>query len=136
MSKITGSCLCGSVKYSTDADPAMIAVCHCPDCQKQTGTAFSVNVLVPNDQIEMSGNSLTQYVVKGASGEEVTRNFCNKCGSPLSTYMPAFSHLAALKAGTMDDNSWVEPGIQIWCENAQDWGVLNDEIQKTPKNPG
>jgi len=135
MSKITGSCLCGSVKYAADAEPAMTVVCHCADCQRQTGTAFSVNVLVPNDQVDMSGDSLTQYVVKGASGEDVVRNFCNKCGSPLPTYLPAFNHLAAVKVGTMDDSSWVEPGIQIWCENAKTWGVLNDENQKAPQNP-
>ena len=136
MNDISGSCLCGAVTYSADAEPAMIAVCHCPDCQKQTGTAFSVNVLVPGDKVEMSGESLSQYVVKGDSGENVTRNFCNKCGSPLSTVLDGFGGLAAIKAGTMKDNSWVKPGIQIWCDSAKTWGVLDDDIQKAPKNPG
>lgn len=136
MNDISGSCLCGAVTYSTDAEPAMIAVCHCPDCQRQTGTAFSVNVLVPNDQVEMSGPSLTQYVVKGDSGNTVTRNFCNKCGSPLSTVLDEFGGLAAIKSGTMKDSSWVKPNIQIWCDSAQSWGVLDDAIQKAPKNPG
>ncbi len=136
MNDISGSCLCGEVTYSADAEPAMIAVCHCPDCQKQTGTAFSVNVLVPGDKVEMSGSSLSQYVVKGDSGQNVTRNFCNKCGSPLSTVLDAFGGMAAIKAGTMKDNSWVTPGVQIWCDSAQSWGVLDDDIQKAPKNPG
>lgn len=136
MSKIAGGCLCGNVRYSSDAEPAMIAVCHCPDCQKQSGGAFSVNVLVPKETVAFTGDTREQYVVNGDSGMTVTRNFCKNCGSPLSTELEAFDNLAAVKAGTLDDSSWVEPNIQIWCSSAQPWGELNDELQKADKNPG
>ncbi len=135
MGDISGGCLCGAVRYSTAAEPAMIAVCHCVDCQKQSGGAFSVNVLVPNDQLEMVGETLTQYKINGASGQNVTRNFCNRCGSPISTVLDAFGGLAAIKSGTLDDRSWVKPTIQIWCDSAQPWGVLAGDLQKAPQNP-
>ncbi len=113
----------------------MTAFCHCADCQKQSGGAFSVNVLVPNDQIEIAGKTLTQYEITGTSGQKVTRNFCNRCGSPLTTVLDAFGGLAAIKAGTLDDSSWVKPGIEIWCDSAQPWGVVGDGLQKAPQNP-
>ena len=47
MAKLTGGCLCGSVRYECDATPLGTAVCHCTHCQKVSGSAFSVNVLVP-----------------------------------------------------------------------------------------
>jgi hypothetical protein len=50
MPKIEGSCLCGSVKYSSDSEPVMTAVCHCENCQRQTGTAFSIIVGVAAQQ--------------------------------------------------------------------------------------
>ncbi len=135
MGDISGGCLCGAVRYSTAAEPAMIAVCHCTDCQKQSGSAFSVNVVVPNDQITMDGETLTRFDVTGASGQTVSRYFCNRCGSPLTTVPEAFGGLAVIKAGTLDDSSWVKPGIQIWCDSAQDWGLLADDLQKAPQNP-
>ncbi len=135
MSDISGGCLCGAVRYSTKAEPAMIAVCHCTDCQKQNGTAFSVNVLVPFDQVEISGESLAQYESTGTSGQKVSRNFCSNCGSPLATLFEGFGGLAAIKVGTLDDNSWVKPGVQIWCDSLQPWGVVTDELDKAPKNP-
>ncbi len=113
----------------------MIAVCHCTDCQKQSGSPFSVNVGVPNDQITMEGETLTRFDVTGASGQNVSRYFCNRCGSPLKTVLEAFGGLAVIKAGTLDDSSWVKPGIQIWCDSAQDWAVLADDLQKAPQNP-
>ncbi|MFK7966604.1 MAG: GFA family protein [Burkholderiaceae bacterium] len=136
MSKISGSCLCGKVTYSSKAEPAMIAVCHCPDCQKQSGSPFSVNVLVPNDEVDLKGDSLSQFTVTGDSGMPVTRNFCNACGSPITTVLPAFNNLAAVKSGTLDDSSWVEPTIEIWCDSKQPWSKINSEIPTAAKNPG
>lgn len=136
MSKIKGSCLCGQVSYQSSADePSMMAICHCPDCQKQNGAAFSINVLVPTASIKFEGKSLAQYIVNGDSGTPVTRNFCNNCGSPLSTELDAFGNLAAIKAGTLEDSSWVKPSIQIWCDAAQPWGVLDNSIECKAENP-
>ncbi|HET8535571.1 MAG TPA: GFA family protein, partial [Solirubrobacteraceae bacterium] len=55
---ITGRCLCGAVSYTVDAEPAVQAVCHCTDCQRQTGNPFSVIVAVPRDAFEISGDTL------------------------------------------------------------------------------
>lgn len=137
MPKIQGSCLCGQVTYSSSAEePAMMVVCHCPDCQKQSGTAYSTNVLVPTSSISFEGDSRAQYVVNGDSGQPVTRNFCNNCGSPLTTEMPAFDHLAAVKAGTLADSSWVKPTVQIWCDSSQPWRQLDETLDKVSANPG
>lgn len=137
MPKIQGSCLCGKVRYSSTAEePAMMVVCHCPDCQRQSGSAYSTNVLVPTASISFEGDSRSQYVVNGDSGLPVTRNFCRDCGSPLTTELEAFDNLAAVKAGTLDDSSWVKPTIQIWCNSAQPWGPIDDSIAKAPANPG
>jgi hypothetical protein len=46
--KIEGGCLCGKVRYSADVEPAFVGVCHCKNCQKGTGSAFSVVVGLPN----------------------------------------------------------------------------------------
>jgi hypothetical protein len=135
MTKIKGSCLCGQVTYHSDANPAVQIMCHCPDCQKQTGTAFSVNVLVPTASIVFKGESRKQYVVTGDSGKPVVRNFCGNCGSPLSTEMEGFGNLAAVKAATLEDDSWVKPEIQIWTDSAKHYGTPNTELKHWPRNP-
>lgn len=137
MSNIQGSCLCGQISYkTTETEPTMTAVCHCKDCQKQTGTAFSVNVLVPTDTIAFQGEGLKQFVVNGDSGQSVTRNFCGNCGSPLTTQLAAFNDLSAIKAGTLDDSSWVKPGVQIWCNSVQPWAELDGTLDRVDANPG
>ena len=56
MSKaLTGGCLCGAVTYACEAAPLATAICHCEDCQRQTGTAFSVLVAVPAEALRIDG---------------------------------------------------------------------------------
>jgi hypothetical protein len=42
MPQITGGCLCGVVRFSANAEPAFVGICHCKDCQKFSGSAFAV----------------------------------------------------------------------------------------------
>ncbi|PMD49080.1 hypothetical protein L207DRAFT_560581 [Hyaloscypha variabilis F] len=42
-----GSCMCGAVKYEFTGSPAAKALCHCTDCQKWSGSAYTSNVAVP-----------------------------------------------------------------------------------------
>ena len=76
MSKMNGSCLCGSIRYTCDAEPLLTAVCHCPHCQKQSGTSFSVIVAVPKDSLTIAGQTLKTFDDVGESGLPVLRRFC------------------------------------------------------------
>jgi hypothetical protein len=57
---LTGGCNCKSIRYTIDADPIMVAQCHCRNCQRQSGSAFSVNVVVANPAVTVTG-TLTDY---------------------------------------------------------------------------
>jgi hypothetical protein len=59
MPEMTGGCLCGQVRYSANGEPAFVGVCHCRNCQKQTGTAFSVLVGVPKTAMSLQGRLKT-----------------------------------------------------------------------------
>ena len=135
MSKIEGGCLCGNVHYSSDAEPVMVAACHCTHCRKQSGTAYSMNIAVPAASVKLSGDALKTYVDAGTSGLKVLRNFCGNCGSPIASDIEAFPGLLFLKAGTLDDPSWVKPGAEIWCDSKLSWATLGSDLPSMPGNP-
>ncbi|MFM8480105.1 MAG: GFA family protein [Gammaproteobacteria bacterium] len=135
MSKIAGGCLCGAVRYSTDAAPLMTAVCHCKNCQRQSGTAFSVVVAVPKGALIFEGREPDSYVDTGDSGLAVNRRFCATCGSPVFSEPAATPQMDWLKAGTLDDTSWIQPQVNVWCESAQPWVQLDDALPCVPRNP-
>ena len=68
MPQITGSCVCGQLRYTAQAEPIFSAVCHCKTCQKQTGTAFRVVIAVPLAAVSIQGSPTFNYphLVEGA----------------------------------------------------------------------
>jgi hypothetical protein len=81
MTELSGSCLCGAVTYSCTADPLFTAICHCTECQKQTGTAFSIIVGVPKAAFQVEGNPSTFTTIGDDTHKETIRHFCSNCGS-------------------------------------------------------
>jgi hypothetical protein len=135
MPKIQGGCLCGAVRYHCDAAPLMTAVCHCRSCQRQSGSAFSIIVGVPKGALMFEGAPPAAYRDSGDSGMPVERKFCAKCGSPIFSDVAATPDLDWIKAGTLDDTSWLQPQVNLWCDSAQSWVQLSDKIPKVPRNP-
>ena len=137
MTQIRGGCLCGAVRYEASSKPAMVAVCHCTTCQKNTGSAFSLNLGLPQDAVSIQGDTLVTYEDRaGASGKPFYRSFCSRCGSPISGKGDAYAGLIFIKAGTLDDPSWVKPNAHIWCSEKQPWVKIEEGVAKAPGNPG
>lgn len=129
MGKLDGRCLCGAVSYSSRAEPMFTAVCHCRDCQRQTGTAFSVVVGVAAPELDVEGDVATVITVGDDHGGDVQRQFCPACGSPILSLSPGLPGVALIKAGTLDDPSWLEPQLEVWGSSAQPW------VEQSPARP-
>ena len=135
MGSVTGGCLCGKVRYNAEADPVFIGVCHCRNCQKESGSAFAIVVGVPQTALIVQGE-LKTYTDKGDSGQPMYRRFCPECGSTVLDEAGAMPGVLMVQVGTLDDPSWVKPTSQIYCDSAQPWVQLGGEWQRFPKMPG
>lgn len=135
MREMRGGCLCGQVRYSANAEPALIAVCHCKNCQKQAATAFSVVVAIPKSAMSIQGQ-LKTYQDRGDSGQPVRRNFCPECGSPITSDVAVMPDLTFIKAGTLDDTSWLDPKMHVYCDSKQHWTPIPEGSEKFAKMPG
>ena len=130
MGQLDGRCLCGKVTYHCDAEPMTTLLCHCTDCQRQTGTAFSIVVGVERDALHVDGDTVSSFTTVGEdTGEAVHRQFCTACGSPIVSLPDATPDLAFIKAGTLNDRSWLEPEMEIWCRSAHPYVTFDDELR-------
>lgn len=136
MPKIEGGCLCGSVRYHSDAEPVMQAVCHCETCRRISGSTYSFNVAVPEESLVVKGEVATYEDHSGASGKPMYRRFCPKCGSSLYGGGPHYGPLAFIKAGTLDDASWVAPEVHIWTVEKLPWTPIPEGATLIEQNPG
>ena len=84
---LSGSCLCGQINLTISSQPMMAGVCHCKNCQKQTGSAFSTLAGFPLSDIDFGDSELSMYedsatesgsVVKRFFAENADRRFIHK----------------------------------------------------------
>ena len=129
MGHLDGHCLCGSVTYHCEGEPMATLLCHCTDCQRQTGTAFSIVVGVERDTLHIDGPIGSYTTIGEDTQEAVHRQFCSACGSPIVSLPDATPDLAFIKAGTLDDRSWLEPEMEIWARSAHPYVAFDEEAR-------
>jgi hypothetical protein len=129
----TGGCLCGAIRYECSAEPIFMGNCHCRDCQRDTGSAYAAEILVPRNALTITGD-VKYYDTTGDSGGIVSRGFCPICGSRLFAKLP-FTELMAITAGSLDDPSGFKPVMDVYTVSAQPWDYMNPDLPKFAKLP-
>jgi hypothetical protein len=120
-----GGCSCGAVRYRLTSDPLFVHCCHCLNCQRQTGSAFVVNLLIETDRIELLASEPEPVdVPRGRSGKQ--RIFrCPSCQvAVFSRYTRATVRF--VRGGTLDDPSSIEPDVHIYTRSKLPWVTLPD----------
>ena len=129
-----GGCHCGAIRYTCDKEPELTFYCHCSDCQRTTGGPFSVELMIDAGALSIDG-TLESYVVEGDSGKPVTRWFCGGCGSGIFLECQSDPGYVFLKVGSLDDASWVRPGMHIFTVAKQPWTLITDDLPQYERMP-
>ncbi|GAB0118335.1 GFA family protein [Acidisoma sp. 7E03] len=116
----TGGCLCGACRYRTEAIPLNVRICHCSRCQRATGGLFFARLLVPLDQVTITG-PVTWFAAESG----LRRGFCSQCGTALFTERAAQGAIG-LSIGSLDDPDRHEPTEHIWVSSKRPWLVCAD----------
>jgi len=124
---MTGACQCRGVRYEIRAEPMALYSCHCTECQRQSGAAFGLSLLVPRDAIVVTEGEPAVWVRTADSGNTMDCIFCPTCGVRLYHLPHARPNVAIVKPGTLDDTSWLDPVGHIWTKSAQAWVDIPDE---------
>ena len=114
-----GGCQCGSVRYRFEAEPLGLAVCHCTECQRQSGSAFGMSLAVPSDSFRLLRGELKTFTVPCDSGRTKHCAFCPSCGTRI--YHRTIEAVLSIKPGTLDDTTWLSPAAHYWTKRKQPW---------------
>jgi len=131
----SGGCLCGAIKYEFDKSNLISAHhCHCIDCQKSTGSGKSTILMLPAQAILMNGE-LKFYTSPTSSGRNMSRGFCEECGSPVLSFIKEMQEVNFLKAGSLDDSSWLKIDSNFYSSSAHSWSPIDEDILSFTHNP-
>jgi hypothetical protein len=115
------------VRYSLVSEPLFIHCCHCLNCQRQTGSAFVINLLIEAERAELVAGVPFAVDVPRDDGS-VQRIFrCPTCQiAVFSQY--GRPDLRFVRGGTLDDPSAVQPDVHIYTRSKVDWVVLPESV--------
>ena len=132
----SGKCQCGKISYTFNKEKVISAHhCHCKDCQRATGCGKATIIFLAKKNIEVEGE-LKYYESVGTAGSRVRRGFCAECGSGVLSYAKEVPHIIYLKAGTLDDSSWIKIDSNFFTSSAEEWNKPDETIKSFEKNPG
>jgi hypothetical protein len=126
---IEGGCRCGRVRYRATVDnwPRVYA-CHCLDCQTWSGSAFSLQFILPEDRLEVTGAPQIFELTSPASGRTSRQRACPVCFTRVYNTNSARPGLAVVRAGTLDRSDELKVVAHIWTKRRMDGIVIPDDV--------
>jgi hypothetical protein len=119
-SQLEGRCACGAVRYRLTSEPLFVHCCHCLNCQRQTGSAFVINILIESDRVELLAGEPHSVSVPRSGDKTQTIWRCPSCEVALySDY--GSPRILFVRAGTLDDPAAVSPDVHIYTRSKLPW---------------
>jgi hypothetical protein len=128
--KVEGSCHCGKISYEGEVDPDTVAICHCTDCQKLSGSVYRIGIPAPAQTFVLKGEPKS-YVKTAESGTKRVHAFCPDCGSPVYSTQIGTPTSYTLRVGALKQRHQLNPPKrQIWTRSALSWSGDIRNIEK------
>lgn len=128
--KIDGACHCGRISYEAEVNPDLVVICHCTDCQTNSGAPYRANVPVLLENFRLKGEPKT-YVKTGDSGRKGRLSFCGDCGSALFSNREEGATYVNLRLGSVRQRAQLVPKAQYFCRSAMPWTF---ELSQIPRS--
>ncbi len=127
---ISGSCLCGGVRFEIEKAVGPVEICHCNRCRKTTGSASLPAIgVMTEDYRFLAGHELVKTYEAPILYEPPAYQsmFCSNCGSPVPPVDPVGDWLE-IPAGIFDDDPWIKPDKHIFVEFVPPWDEIADSL--------
>jgi len=118
-SSLSGSCLCGAVRYSMTGEELRFLHCHCTRCRKASGTGHASNLFVKGTLNWEAGENLVKSF-KLPEAERFTNTFCSICGGRVPLFIENMG-MVFIPAGSLDVEPGIKPQARIFSNSRAAW---------------
>jgi len=127
---LTGSCLCGAVRYEADQLASPIGHCHCRTCRKANSSAYTSTARVARSAFRFTAGEDKLNAFESTPGK--LRRFCSVCGTEvLAEWLN--QDVVILRVATLDDDPGVRPVVHIWTSHDLPWLTDEGDVLRLPE---
>jgi hypothetical protein len=124
---LAGGCPCEAVRFVIRTMPLLVYACHCSRCQRSSGSAFAMAMPIAPEGFALTRGRPKSWRRTGPSGVSI-RWFCGDCGGCVYEESDGRQGLV-VRAGTLDDTSWLRPIAHVHLNSAQAWERIPNPAQ-------
>ncbi len=124
----SGKCLCGNFETTVEGSFGDVRYCHCSQCRRGNGSAFSANARIDQSQWTLEGprDEITEFEHKPG----MFKAFCSKCGSPLYARSSQDPKDIRVRLGGFEGNLDVAITGHVWTSSKSTWYAIEDSIPR------
>ena len=134
MSTLSGSCLCGAVRYTVSGEAQRFYHCHCSRCRKASGTGHASNLFVQGSLTWNSGEELVR-TFKLPEAARFANSFCEVCGSRMPRFIEKLG-MVFIPAGSLEDEPDLRPQARIFLDSRAKWSCDESALPGFEQYPG
>jgi len=130
-----GGCFCSKIRMSYSGEPNAHVLCHCLDCKKISGSTYSNNVVVPENNFKLVSGSPKTISKVADSGKNITSHFCGDCGTTVYRTGESFPNAVIIKAGVLDDPEWASKNVpkgELFAPRRVEWVPVIEGAAQVP----
>ncbi len=124
---LSGSCLCGAVRYEVSGEPKRFYHCHCSRCRKASGTGHATNLMVAPEALTWTAGEELVASFKLPEAERFRSCFCRHCGAPLPREVKEIG-MVVIPAGSLDCEVPMQPQARIFYGSRTSWSCSGDAL--------
>ncbi|KZF22455.1 hypothetical protein L228DRAFT_153333 [Xylona heveae TC161] len=121
MATHTGKCDCGQLEWTVKLEDESHVLCHCDTCKKLSGGAFTLNQIVPKDNVKVLKGDLKNYTYAGESGNPVHCYYCANCTTSPFHHQTVLGDKYVVRTGLLDNYKELKPSAEIFGKAKLSW---------------
>ena len=131
---VSGSCLCGTIRFSVGLPSLFCGHCHCSMCRRNHGAGFVTWFAVPRERfsLESGADGLLRY----QSSDHGSRSFCGRCGSSLFCESVHHAEQIDIVLANMHGPIDRPPQVHIYFDSRADWVAAEDGLPRLGGHTG
>jgi hypothetical protein len=134
---VPGRCRCGRVRFMLREEPIAFYLCHCTDCQAESGSAYGQSMHVRREAIDAVEGSVREHTIEGPEGRSSVVTCCANCLTILWGGQPDIPQILGVNAGSLEDTAGLQPYGNMWTRSARAWAsfAAGPQYEQQPDDP-
>ena len=134
---VSGRCGCGRLRFVLREEPIAFYLCHCTDCQAESGSAFGQSMAVRREAIDAVAGPACDHTIEHEEGRRSQVTHCANCLTIMWGYSEEIPQIRGLNAGSLDSSAGFRPYGNMWTRSARPWASFapGPQFEQQPEDP-